>query len=709
MTDPTYDLVEYAFYDEGTEDGSIIIGTSNNQQTLDVDTYYQCRFQIHNDNSKSYNNIVWTFEYNHEGNGWNDVTTSVAPIQAVDDDDLIDGDNCTNRLTSRAVFYAPNNVTEDGTIAPYNHGATYYTEILLSFQIPAGQVSDGDEILIRARESSNDFVVTYTVTGDIDVSKGGTAYQRSVTDTVGVTDTVTNVREIFETIADTVGITDAVTTVRELYKTITDDVGITDTLATVTGKVATIADTVGVTDTIANVRELYKTLTDSVGITDTLTTVREIYKTLSDTVGVTDTLTVIRELYKTIANAVGVTDTVSTARGVFKTISDAVGITDVIETITGKAVAIQDSVGITDTVSTVRELFISLLESVGITDTVEGKAASREVLFIEGFDWSSDVNDWVDYKGWNAVGGGSAITGRGGVGYALDNPSPWLYSFLDVEEAITELTVGVAIKTPSTWGNGKFFEISELSTAHPVLHFNSDNTLDLYRGNTLLDTSTETFSSNSWIYIEIYARISSIPLYGRYKVIVDGDVIFDYTGNTDAGAEGNVNRIVFNNTGGAIAVDDIYIIQNIGEDFLGDVRVGSLLPDGAGSSTQWTPLSGNNWENVDDTDIDGDTTYVSTSGVGNLDLYTFNDIVASGAINIHAVQLSAGVRKTNEAESKITGLIIRPESTNYLVASGIVSTSYKYLSHIMQNNPETSSGWTVAEVNASEFGIRVES
>ena len=142
---------------------------------------------------------------------------------------------------------------------------------------------------------------------------------------------------------------------------------------------------------------------------------------------------------------------------------------------------------------------------------------------------------------------------------------------------------------------------------------------------------------------------------------------------------------------------------------MGDVRVGSLLPDGAGSSTQWTPLSGNNWENVDDTDIDGDTTYVSTSGVGNLDLYTFNDIVASGAINIHAVQLSAGVRKTNEAESKITGLIIRPESTNYLVASGIVSTSYKYLSHIMQNNPETSSGWTVAEVNASEFGIRVES
>jgi hypothetical protein len=46
-------------------------------------------------------------------------------------------------------------------------------EVLLAFQIPNGQVTDGDEILIRARAGEGN-TVTYTVTGDIDVNEGAT-------------------------------------------------------------------------------------------------------------------------------------------------------------------------------------------------------------------------------------------------------------------------------------------------------------------------------------------------------------------------------------------------------------------------------------------------------------------------------------------------------------------------------------------------------
>jgi len=253
MANPTYDLIEYAFYNDGTEAGSTIIGSSNNQQTLDTDTTYLCRFQLHNDNGKNAGSVVWTFEFNHQGGGWTDVSTSAAAIQAVGSDNLTEGQDCTNRLTNQGVSFEGDNngVTEDGTTTSYSHGPGEYIEVLLAFQIPSGVVSDGDEILIRAYEANNGYTTTYTVTGDIDVNKvGGVAYQRSVSDTVGITDTISNV----------------------------------------VGKVVSILDTVGVTDTVTNLRELYKTISDSVGITDIVTTARTLIKSISDSVGITDVL-----------------------------------------------------------------------------------------------------------------------------------------------------------------------------------------------------------------------------------------------------------------------------------------------------------------------------------------------------------------------------------------------------------------------------------
>jgi hypothetical protein len=187
MTTPTYDLIEYAFYNDGSEAGSTIIGTSNNQQTLTTDITYLFRVQIHNDNNKV-GNATWTFEFNHAGGGWTDVTTTAAPVQAVDSASLTEGEDCTNRLTGQGANFIANNngVTEDGTATLYSHIASDYSEQLLAFQIPAAQVTDGDEILIRARESGAGRVVTYTVTGDIDVNEPAAAGQPTQKRTQGV-------------------------------------------------------------------------------------------------------------------------------------------------------------------------------------------------------------------------------------------------------------------------------------------------------------------------------------------------------------------------------------------------------------------------------------------------------------------------------------------------------------------------------------------
>jgi hypothetical protein len=173
MAQATYDVIEYAFYNDGTESGSTIIGSSNNQQTLTVNTIYLLRLQIHNDNNKASSGNQWQFEFNHAGGGWTDITTSAAAIQAVDSSNLTEGEDCTNRLTNQgANFISDNNgVTEDGLTTAYEHAASDYIEVLLAFQIPYAQVSDTDEILVRGYESANGRTTTFTVTADIDVNK----------------------------------------------------------------------------------------------------------------------------------------------------------------------------------------------------------------------------------------------------------------------------------------------------------------------------------------------------------------------------------------------------------------------------------------------------------------------------------------------------------------------------------------------------------
>ena len=45
-TPPTMEVTNWAFYNDGTEAGSVIIGSINNNQTLDVDTIYFVRWGL---------------------------------------------------------------------------------------------------------------------------------------------------------------------------------------------------------------------------------------------------------------------------------------------------------------------------------------------------------------------------------------------------------------------------------------------------------------------------------------------------------------------------------------------------------------------------------------------------------------------------------------------------------------------------------------
>ena len=87
----------------------------------------------------------------------------------------------------------------------------------------------------------------------IGTEAAGDSYYKTLTDPIGVTDTLSLILEYRRSIDDTAAITDEVTTVRELIKNLADSVGITDTLTTALDKVISIADGIGITDLLTKI------------------------------------------------------------------------------------------------------------------------------------------------------------------------------------------------------------------------------------------------------------------------------------------------------------------------------------------------------------------------------------------------------------------------------------------------------------------------
>lgn len=138
-----------------------------------------------------------------------------------------------------------------------------------------------------------DVIGTTRVQWDIGFNEyvaSGTAYQKTLTDSVGVTDSVTTAAGYFKTIADSVGITDTLIKAAGYTKSISDTVGITDVLAAGIKYLVSLADSVGITDSISRVVTYIRTISDTVGITDLFSRVANYVRSIADSVGITDLL-----------------------------------------------------------------------------------------------------------------------------------------------------------------------------------------------------------------------------------------------------------------------------------------------------------------------------------------------------------------------------------------------------------------------------------
>ena len=335
------------------------------------------------------------------------------------------------------------------------------------------------------------------------------------------------------------------------------------------------------------------------------------------------------------------------------------------------------------------------------------------LLFADGFDHyvTGDLT-----RKWSATSTSTPIIStanpRYGAQHLRSSSLSTQYLIKAVPQPVT-LIAGAAVNPAAfpTGGNSSIITFLDGTLVQASLRVTGSGLLTVIKGSsTVLATSTTGISAGNYSYVEMKVLISSTV--GTVQVKVNGTTVINATGlNTQSGSNTYIDGVFLGphissgnfNTD----YDDFYICDTTGStnnDFLGDVRIEALYPSGAGSSTTWTPSTGSNYTCVDEATANI-TDYVTSTANDQIDTYAFGDL-AEAAGSVKGIQINALAQKTDTAVKHIA-LIDRTASTDHISSDIALSTSWQYVQQIV----ETDSGnggiaWTVANVNAAQFGVK---
>ena len=236
--------------------------------------------------------------------------------------------------------------------------------------------------------------------------------------------------------------------------------------------------------------------------------------------------------------------------------------------------------------------------------------------------------------------------------------------------------------------------------------------IEVRRGNasgTLLASVTTGLLHTDWNYYEVKATIADAG--GIVQVRQNGNPtpVINFTGDTkNAGTSTNIDYVRLAGTSqGDFA--DWYILNTLGSapnnDFLGDVRVHCLRPNGNGNYSQYVGSDGNSVDNYLLTDESpfNTTDYVGSSTVGQKDSYTLDNLPA-GVTAVYGVQEVAIVAKSDAGLASIKQLL-RVSGTDYTTSAFALATSYQEMVNLRELNPSTGVAWTPASVDGIEAGV----
>jgi len=273
--------------------------------------------------------------------------------------------------------------------------------------------------------------------------------------------------------------------------------------------------------------------------------------------------------------------------------------------------------------------------------------------------------------------------------------------------------IGFALLMPGTFN--LLIGSDSTSTWHEHIVFNAVTgqvtALRGFSGTSLGTSSTGLFTTNTWYYFETKVVLHDST--GSVTVKLNGTQILNLTNvDTKNGGTKSVfdSFYLYVSTGGS-CVDDMYVCNGAGSvnnDFLGECRIATLRPNGAGNQNDLTGTgasSPNTYQNVDDNAVNT-ATYNSSATDDQLDLYAYeNSPVASGTVK--GVWLHTWGSKSDTGTKGLAPMV-RHSGTDYEGSSHSLTTSSALYLDMYETNPGTSTAWTISDIDSAQFGAKVK-
>lgn len=334
------------------------------------------------------------------------------------------------------------------------------------------------------------------------------------------------------------------------------------------------------------------------------------------------------------------------------------------------------------------------------------------LIMVDGMDVGDFTVKWPS----TAPGGDSSYTSstttRYGAGRSILLTGGASTGRMFTFPAVTQVFFGAAVCFPAGIGNNQLLSLSgdSGSTVHLSLVWVSGSAIALYRGPQSAQIAVGPAVApqfGTWGYLEVSATISDTV--GTCEVRWNGVTVISFTGDTkNAGTNSSIDAIALMRPNANVHYDDFYLCDASGSSpfntFLGEIRVQTLSPTGAGASTQWTPDTGSNYARVNEIPYSA-ANYAQDSTSGHRDTYAMADLSATPG-TILAVQNNLILKRTDASAISVKPAI-KSGATVYYGSSYATTATDTVARDLRTVDPATSAAWTASGVNALEAGQEV--
>jgi hypothetical protein len=229
---------------------------------------------------------------------------------------------------------------------------------------------------------------------------------------------------------------------------------------------------------------------------------------------------------------------------------------------------------------------------------------------------------------------------------------------------------------------------------------------DAFNQGVVQATGTHILVNNSFYYVEL--ELMSIGAAAVVNLYLDG--VLEATATFDTRGAGGLSGNVYEfylccpQAGGTFRYCDGYVSDTL----LGPSRVADFTPISDGVLSQWTPSTGvTHFNLVNEEPPDGDTTYVSDSNPGDIDLYGFSPLLPYNPANVWGVQVALYARK-DDLPARTIAAEVRSGGGNHVgVTQPALTTSYVDYVQVFTTDPATGLAWLTAAVNSAQFGMNL--